>query len=323
MASTRNRSLTLSAAEEQSLAARCPVLEAALGCRPPASCEPGGDLDGQLLLQDALMALPLLPSGVADLVVLDPPYNLDKDFHGVNFRARSLPEYADWLLSWLPEVIRILRPGGSLYFCADWRSSTAFHLVAAEQLDIRNRITWAREKGRGAARNWKSIAEDIWFCTKGDDFYFDVAAVKLRRPVVAPYRTSDGSSKDWVDNPDGAYRDTHPGNIWTDLTVPFWSMPENTDHPTQKPEKLIAKLILASSRPGDLVFDPFAGSGTSLVVAKKLGRRFLGIECNPHYAALSLKRLELAETRPQIQGYEAGVFLERNPGRSGRPAKVN
>ena len=89
-------------------------------------------------------------------------------------------------------------------------------------------------------------------------------------------------------------------------------MPENTDHPTQKPEKLIAKLILASSKPGDVIFDPFAGSGTTCVVAKKLGRRFIGVEIDEEYCTWGIKRLNLADTNKEIQGYSGGYFWERN-----------
>ena len=89
-------------------------------------------------------------------------------------------------------------------------------------------------------------------------------------------------------------------------------MPENTDHPTQKPEKLIAKLILASSKPGDVVLDPFLGSGTTSVVAKKLGRKFVGIEADELYCCLAEKRLRLADEDGSIQGYHEGVFWERN-----------
>lgn len=94
-----------------------------------------------------------------------------------------------------------------------------------------------------------------------------------RRRVIAPYRLN-GNPKDWHESETGNFRDTAPSNFWDDISVPFWSMPENTDHPTQKPEKLIAKLVLASSEKGDLVFDPFLGSGTTSVVAKKLGRHY-------------------------------------------------
>jgi site-specific DNA-methyltransferase (adenine-specific) len=178
-------------------------------------------------------------------------------------------------------------------------------------LTVRNRITFEREKGRGARSNWKNASEDIWFATRGDDYYFDVEAVKLRRRVLAPYR-SDGQPKDWDETEAGNFRLTHPSNLWTDLTIPFWSMPENTDHPTQKPEKLLAKLILASSRAGDLILDPFAGSGTTQVVARKLGRHFTGIEINPEYCLWAERRLELAAQDSGIQGNADGVFWERN-----------
>ena len=108
---------------------------------------------------------------------------------------------------------------------------------------------------------------------------------------------------------------TGASNFWDDITVPYWSMSENTEHPTQKPEKLIAKLILASSEKGALVFDPFLGSGTTAVVAKKLGRRYCGIEINEDYCFLALKRLSRAERDTSIQGYTDGVFWERNTGR--------
>ncbi|MBQ6095213.1 MAG: site-specific DNA-methyltransferase, partial [Lachnospiraceae bacterium] len=101
-------------------------------------------------------------------------------------------------------------------------------------------------------------------------------------------------------------------NFWDDISIPYWSMPENTAHPTQKPEKLIAKLILASSNAGDVVLDPFAGSGTTAVTAKKLGRHFVTIEQNELYCAWAQKRLEMADEDPSIQGFSDGVFWERN-----------
>ena len=153
--------------------------------------------------------------------------------------------------------------------------------------------------------------EDIWFCTNSDDYYFDVSTVKLKRKVLAPYRAK-GAPKDWKEELDGNYRLTHPSNIWTDLTVPFWSMSENTPHPTQKPEKLFAKLILASSKANDFVFDPFLGSGTSAVVSEKLGRNWCGVEINPEYLCWARKRISNAHRDSTIQGYHDGVFWERN-----------
>ncbi len=263
------------------------------------------------VLGDCLTVLPLLPDASVDLVIADPPYNLDKRFGETDWRKTDADAYRDFTRLWLTEVLRILKPDGSLYVCTDWSSGMILGPMLAEAAVLRNRITWQREKGRGAARNWKNSMEDIWFATKSEEYTFHLDAVRLRRRVLAPYR-ADGEPKDWEDTPDGKFRDTCPSNFWDDITVPFWSMKENTAHPTQKPEKLMARLILASSDPGDVVLDPFAGSGSACVAAKKLGRRYIGIERERTYCCWCEKRLADAEEDKRIQGYEDGVFWERN-----------
>lgn len=300
-----NRTLTLSEEEQQRYQARLLTLAG------PASVE---TLSDRILHQDLFAVLDWLPQGWVDLLFLDPPYNLTKTFNQSSFRGRSLEDYQTWLASWLPKLLGVLKPTASVYICGDWRSAAAIQILAEKHLVVRNRITWEREKGRGAKHNWKNCSEDIWFCTVGDRYTFNAEAVRLRRRVIAPYTDDHGNPKDWQKTEDGNYRLTYPSNLWTDLTVPFWSMPENTDHPTQKPEKLLAKIILASSQPGDMVFDPFLGSGTTAVVAKKLGRCYAGIELDLLYCCLAQKRLHLAEGDRQIQGYEGGLFWERNSG---------
>lgn len=270
------------------------------------------EIHGKLFCQDVFTALPYLPDACVDLLFADPPYNLTKKFNDRSFKKTSLEQYSEWLDSWLSQTMRLLKPTASIYICGDWESSAAIHRVGEKYVIPRNRITWEREKGRGAKSNWKKCAEDIWFFTVSHDYYFNVDAVMLKRKVMAPYTDRDGAPKDWTESENGRFRLTHPSNLWTDLTVPYWSMPENTDHPTQKPEKLLAKIILASSKSGDLVFDPFNGSGTTTVVAEKLGRHYLGIELDEKYCCLALKRLELAAQNRNVQGYTDGVFWERN-----------
>ena len=262
---------------------------------------------------DAFEVLPSLGPGSYDLLFADPPYNIAKNFGSEISTKKSDEEYEEWLKSWMRLSVPLLKTTGSAYICGDWRSGTAIQRVGSQYFRLRNRITWEREKGRGAKANWKNASEDIWFFTVGDKYTFNLEAVKQRRSVIAPYR-ENGKPKDWNDSEEGKFRDTHPSNLWTDLTVPFWSMPENTDHPTQKPEKLLAKVILASTNPGDLVLDPFAGSGTSAVVAKKLGRRYTIIEADEQHCLIALKRLEMAETDVTIQGHRDGVFWQRNSG---------
>lgn len=272
-------------------------------------------IDGQSLIHgDLFDVLPTLPDGFANLIIVDPPYNLTRNFGDKKFTVVSPRQYEEYLRSWFSLLCDKLAPDGTLYMCGDWRCSSSMQRVIEERLTILNRITWQREKGRGAAHNWKNSMEDIWFAVKNPkDYYFDVEAVKVRRRVLAPYR-EEGRPKDWEETSEGRFRTTFPSNFWDDISVPFWSMPENTDHPTQKPEKLIAKLILASSREGDVVFDPFLGSGTTAVAAKKLGRRYCGIELHLDYCLLAAKRLLLADQDKTIQGYAEGVFWERHSG---------
>ena len=131
-------------------------------------------------------------------------------------------------------------------------------------------------------------------------------------PYDGQFILNPGLPKDWEMTESGNFRITHPSNFWDDISIPFWSMPENTDHPTQKPEKLYAKLILASTRPGDRVFDPFLGSGTAAVVSRKLGRNCFGVEINRDYCLWTAKRLLNAIADKTIQGYADGIFWERN-----------
>lgn len=262
--------------------------------------------------QDALKALDLLPDACADLLIADPPYNLTKIFGKSTFKEMDFDAYKLWLDKWLAKTVRLLKDDASVYICADWKTSIAIPEIAGKYFILQNRISWEREKGRGALNNWKNCLEDIWFFTKSRNYKFNLDAVKVQRPVIAPYRDEAGHPKDWVDDRRGRYRLTAPSNVWTDISIPFWSMPENTPHPTQKPEKLIAKLILASSNAGDVVLDPFLGSGTTSVTAKKLGRHYIGIEREKEYAAIAEKRLEDAEANRSIQGFENGVFKARN-----------
>jgi site-specific DNA-methyltransferase (adenine-specific) len=309
----RNRTLTCSDAELATFAAGL------LRLVSPARLD---DVIGRVIHQDFNDAHRFLPLAFADLVILDPPYNLTKNFNGHVFQAKEAEAYSAWFDAVLTKLSPLLRPTATVYACSDWQTSTVIFPILDKHLRVRNRITWEREKGRGAKANWKNNTEDIWFCTISDDYYFDVDAVKMKRRVIAPYRTDNGEPKDWEESENGNYRLTHPSNIWSDITVPFWSMPENTDHPTQKPEKLIAKLILASSRPQDVVFDPFLGSGTTAIVAKKLGRRYFGVEFDQDYCCWALKRLKLADSDASIQGYSGGIFWERNSLADQKPQKV-
>lgn len=298
--SPKNKTITLS--ESESHFPIAPI---------PAQPFSESDIENQIFCADAFQLLPYFPKNSIDLLILDPPYNLNKNFHGVKFSQTNDQRYFEYINSWLPLLIPLLKRTASVYFCSDWKSSQPVYQSLSRYFIVRNRITWQREKGRASNKNWKNQSEDIWFATVSNDYYFNPNAVKIKKRVVAPYKENN-QPKDWTPSPDGNYRLTAPSNFWNDIVVPFWSMPENTPHPTQKPEKLIAKLILASSKPRDFVLDIFMGSGSTPVVASKLDRRYCGIDINPFYCALAKKRLELAKTNKTIQGYKNGAFLERN-----------
>ena len=302
MKAARNRTIDLSVEEGRMYLDRC------LTIRTAASLD---EIRDRTVCGDTFEVLPNLPRHCFDLLVADPPYNLDKDYHGNKFRQMKEDQYREYTEKWLEQAMPLLKETASIYVCCDWQTSPLIMEVLKKHAVIRNRITWQREKGRGARSNWKNAMEDIIFATVGQNYYFNIDAVKVRRQVIAPYKV-DGKPKDWEETELGNFRNTCPSNFWDDISIPYWSMPENTAHPTQKPEKLLAKLILASSRPGDLVLDPFSGSGSTLVTAKKLGRHFVGIEQNSQYCVWTEKRLEMADTDRSIQGYADGVFWERN-----------
>lgn len=299
MPSSRNKTITLSQDEIKRYASRAQKTTDSLA------------IDNTLFCGDTFEVCKSIPQKSFDLMIADPPYNLSKTFGKSKFLQKNRTDYIAFTRAWLDATLPLLKPNASVYICSDFRTSILLAPILEDYFIIRNRITWQREKGRGAEANFKNSMEDIWFCTLSDDYTFNLSAVKLRRRVIAPYK-ENGVPKDWQEREDGKYRDTCPSNFWDDITVPYWSMAENTAHPTQKPEKLIAKLILASSIEGDLVFDPFLGSGSTAVTAKKLNRRFFGIEKEEEYVALAEKRLEMAETDTRIQGYENGIFYHRN-----------
>ncbi len=299
MASTRNKTLTLTEEETRRFLCRC------------VSSHDINDGGSGTINGDFFVVADQLKKESVHLLIADPPYNITKAFESGTFKKMSENDYAVFTRKWLEKCLPLLKNNASVYVCCDWKSSMIIGPILSEYLTVRNRITWQREKGRGAKDNWKNGMEDIWYCTVSDEFTFNLESVKQRKKVIAPY-LDEGKPKDWFSENGKKWRYTCPSNFWDDITVPYWSMSENTAHPTQKPEKLLAKLILASSNEGDLVFDPFSGSGSTLVTAKKLNRRFAGVEKSEEYCAWSECRLARADHDKNIQGYEDGVFFARN-----------
>lgn len=271
----------------------------------------GTDVLNKTINGDTFEILELLPEKSVDLLIVDPPYNLTKNYHGNSFDKTSMESYEEYTRSWIEKCVPLLKDEATVYICCDWETSLIIGNVLKDYFNIQNRITWERSKGRGAVTNWKNSMEDIWFATMNKKYTFNVEDVKIRRSVIAPYKV-DGKPKDWEETEGGNFRNSFPSNFWGDITIPFWSMAENTAHPTQKSEKLMARLILASSNENDVILDPFLGSGTTSVTAKKLNRQYIGVEGSLQYCTWAEHRLEKAEEDNSIQGYTDGVFWERN-----------
>ena len=216
-----------------------------------------------------------LAGTTAALVFADPPYGDDNPW------------------GWVPLAREVLADNGSLYVCCQWPNSHQYAQALKDcDFKVQNRITWKRTKGRGAKRNFKSVSEDIWFATKGNNYTFHVERVMDKKFVKATYKNTDGTPRGWERDEKGrAFRWTHPGNVW-EYTVPFWNMPEYRKHPHQKPEALVERIVLASSEVGDLVVDPFVGSGTTAAVCKRLGRDFVGFEVDSKWVKVARERVE-------------------------------
>ena len=302
MKADRNKTIDISIDEGKEYLDKCIVVDDKTGV---------DTILDKTIIGDMYTVIPFLPEKFVDLLIVDPPYNLNKNFHGKKFKKMPDVEYEEYVDSWIQMLIPLLKDEASVYVCCDWQSSLIIGNVLKKYLYVQNRITWQREKGRGSISNWKNGMEDIWFATNARNYTFNVDSVKIRRRVVAPYKVN-GRPKDWEKTKEGNFRNTFPSNFWDDISIPYWSMPENTAHPAQKSEKLLAKLILASSNENDIVFDPFLGSGSTSVTAKKLHRHYVGIEQNKQYCVWAEKRLEMADKDNTIQGYTDGVFWERN-----------
>ena len=189
------RNQTLSCTDEESVRFSRDIMRLDTAVSPQ-------DLERRLVAGNILEIAKFLPSEFVDLLILDPPYNLSKNFNGNSFRRKEDDEYRSWFEEIVDLLIPMMKPNATLYVCSDWRTSTLVFPILESKLHIRNRITWEREKGRGAKMNWKNNTEDIWFCTKSERYYFDVEAVKLKRKVLAPYKIK-GEPKDWRQEKEG------------------------------------------------------------------------------------------------------------------------
>ncbi len=231
----------------------------------------------RLICGDAVTVMKTLPSGSIELIVADPPYNLGKDY-GNNTDRKARHEYEEFTAQWLAEAVRVLKPSGSIYIFMGVRFIS--HLFLLMENDFRlmfnGWITWHYTQGMGRKVGFSPRNEDILYFTKSENFVFNLDEVRIPQKYFRKRNNMSGAN---------------PGDVWEFSHVHYCSAERET-HPTQKPEALLERILLASSNEGQVVLDPFVGSGTTCRVASLLNRRWIGIEINPEYVSMSARRLE-------------------------------
>lgn len=235
--------------------------------------------ENTLICGDAASIMGHLPDSSIALLIADPPYNLGKDY-GNNQDARGWQEYEAFSRQWLAEAVRLLRPDGSLYVFMGVQFIARLFLLLQEELGLHFNgwITWHYTQGMGRKSGFSPRHEDILYFTRSEKFTFNLDAVRIPQKYYRQRNNMTGAN---------------PGDVWHFSHV-HYSNPEREPHPTQKPEALLERIIKASSNPGDLVLDPFVGSGTTCRVAQALGRRWIGIDINPDYITMSQRRVAAA-----------------------------
>ncbi len=235
--------------------------------------------DIEIITGDALIELEKLETGSVDLVVADPPYNLGKDY-GNNHDVQGFDDYLDFSRKWLRQAYRVLKPSGTLYVFMGFRFISYLYDILDRDLRMffNTWIVWHYTQGMGKTKGFSPRHDDILMFTRSEDFKFNLDNVRVPQKYFRERNNMRGAN---------------PGDVWEFSHVHYCNG-NRQDHPTQKPEGLIERMVLASSDEGDLVVDPFSGSGTTLRVCQQLNRRAIGIEINPDYVARTKDRLGMA-----------------------------
>lgn len=231
----------------------------------------------EIRLGDCLDAMSAISDKSIDLVVADPPYNLGKDY-GNKSDSQGKEEYLKFTQKWLSEATRVLKPSGSIYVFMGFRYISYLYVAMEDEFSLyfQNWISWHYTQGVGKKKGFSPRHDDILLFSKSKNPKFNLDDIRVPQKF---YRS--------VNNMRGA----NPGDVWQFSHV-HYCQESRTEHPTQKPEGLMERMVLASSDPGDWVLDPFAGSGSTLRVCQQLGRRSIGIEVNPEYVGIIQSRLD-------------------------------
>lgn len=238
--------------------------------------------------EDCLTGLSRIPDGSVDLVLVDPPYNLGKDY-GNDSDQRSADEFLHWTARWIDEALPKLKSSGSLYIFVTWRFSPEIFVMLKQRMRMINEVIWDRRVPSmgGSTRSFTSVHDNIGVFVKSDSYYFDLDAVRV--PYDAETKKARSRAKfsgaKWLE------LGCNPKDLWSVARL-HKQHPERIAHPTQKPLEIIERIVKASCPPGGLVMDLFMGSGTTAVAARNCGRHFTGFELNGDYCDLARNRMK-------------------------------
>ena len=257
--------------------------------------------NGTLFCQDALLWLADLPDAIADLIIADPPYNLKKAAWD-SFDSHEI--YIDWCTQWIQSAARVLKPTGSLYVMGFSEILADLKRPSSKYFKSCRWLIWHYKNKANLGNDWGRSHESILLLRQADSRPINIDNVRIpygdhtlkypRHPqaLTSQFRQnkSHPAQQNWMPNPRGA----KPKDV-IEIPTTCNGMQEKTPHPTQKPEELIRKFVLASSNVGDLVIDPFSGSGTTLVVAEQMGRKWMGCDINPEYHEWAIQRIHAVQ----------------------------
>ncbi len=244
------------------------------------------------ILGDSLEVMKEMKDKSIDLIFADAPYNIGKDFGNNKDKWDSVHEYIDWCKQWIDESVRILKDNGSMYFMTATQHMPYLDVYVSEKYNVLSRIVWAYDSsGVQSKKMYGSLYEPILMINKDEkaSYKFNYEDIMVEAKTGAKRKLID-----YRKNPPAPYNTQKvPGNVWEFNRVRF-KMDEYENHPTQKPEALLERIIKASSNEGDVVFDPFSGSFTTSTVAVKLNRYAIGIDMNREYFEMGIRRTGIA-----------------------------
>jgi site-specific DNA-methyltransferase (adenine-specific) len=235
-----------------------------------------------------------LPEASIDLIIADPPYGLGKDY-GNDSDKLEARAYLEWTERWIDAALPKLKASGSLYIFLTWRYSPEVFVMLKQRMTMLNEIIWDRRVPSmgGSTRRYSSVHDTIGFFAKGRDYHFDLDAVRI------PYdeQTKKARSRSIFVGAKWLELGYNPKDVWS-VSRLHREHREREDHPTQKPLEIIERMVKASCPPGGVVLDPFMGSGTTAVAARRCERDFTGFELNPEYCKLIDSRLAALQDAP-------------------------